>query len=77
MSELLNDVGGMEALIGSWIATTDVPCRMGVSAFTIPKGAIVAITQIDKGNNKVLVSAGPRDIDWKHTRFLNDFEPVI
>ena len=67
---MLND------LLGDWKATKDVQTRMGVTTFTIPKRAIVSVTQVDEGNQKVLVQAGPAMIDWKSNYFLNDFEPV-
>lgn len=63
-------------LLGDWRATKDVPTYMGFSAFTIPKGAIVAVKQQDNQNRKVLVVAGPSSIDWKHKNFLQLFERV-
>jgi len=63
-------------LLGDWQATSNVPTYMGFSAFTIPKGAIVAVKQQDSKNRKVLVEAGPSSIDWKHKNFLQLFERV-
>jgi hypothetical protein len=48
----------------------DTPTRMGISVFTLPAGAIVAVKQIDHRNNKVLVEAGPRTVDWMHESWL-------
>ena len=67
----------MEIVCGDWKAKKDVRCRMGVSVFTVPERAIVNVSQFDSERRKVLVSAGPRDIDWLPLNFLDDFEPVI
>lgn len=63
-------------LLGDWQATKDIRTIMGGAAFTIPKGAIVAVVQIDNTFNKVLIEAGPRMVDWKHPTFLQSFEVV-
>ena len=67
---MLND------LLGVWKATKDTQTRMGVTVFTLPKGAIVSVTRVDETNQKVLVQAGPSMFDWKSKYFLNDFEPI-
>ena len=66
----------MENLKGDWVAKVDVPTQMGFSVFTIPKGAIVAVKQVDKNNRKILVEASPQFIDWMHKNFLNLFEQI-
>ena len=67
----------MEIVCGSWKARKDVRCRMGVSAFTIPKNAIVTVKRFDQEHRKILVEAGPRTVDWMPLSFINDFDAVI
>ena len=63
-------------MIGSYQAVRDVKTGTSNSSFTLPKGAFISVTQVDKARNKILVEMGPGAIDWKHESFLNlhDFE---
>lgn len=63
-------------MIGSYQAKKDIPVRCGVTAFTLPERSIVAVTQVDAERRKVLVEFGPVQVDWKHERFLENFEPL-
>lgn len=71
-------MSNQECELGVWKATHDVRVRMGVSAFTLPRGASVLVTQIDYEYNNVLVDAGSRTTDWMPMSWLiNNFEFVV
>jgi len=66
----------MDNLIGSYKAVEDLRISTTRSSFTFPKGAIVAVKQVDSERDKVLIEFGPGDIDWKHKRVLENFEQL-
>lgn len=57
-------------MIGKYRANEATPFRCGVSAFTLPKGAAVEVTQVDIENQKVLMKVSSTDMDWFSMRFL-------
>jgi len=66
----------MMELLGSWQAVEDIPVRMNNKEFTLPRGAIAAVVQVDEDNQKVLLEMGPMDVDWFCRTVLNNFEKL-
>lgn len=66
----------MSDLRGSYRLMMERGFRVGVSAFTLPAGAIVAVIQQDDCHKKVLVEFGPRCCDWMPDAMLKDFERI-
>lgn len=64
----------MEDLIGDWQAKEDINFSNGA---TLPKGAIVAVFEIDRILNKVHFELGPNYGGWFSVNMLNDFEQVL
>lgn len=64
----------MSDLKGSYKLMMERGFRVGVSAFTLPVGAVVAVTQQDDFHGKVLVEFGPACVDWMPVAMLKDFE---
>ena len=50
--------------------------RCGISCFTLPEGATVKVSQLDKSTGKVLIHFGGRYVEWFSDSILNDFEKV-
>lgn len=59
---------------GSYKLMAERGFRVGITAFTLPKNAIVTVTQQDDFHNKVLVEFGPSTLDWMSDSILKDFE---
>ena len=59
---------------GSYKALKEIKVGSSNSAFTLPEGSIIAVTQHDKQGRQILVEMGPGCMDWKHESFLNAFE---
>lgn len=66
-------MSNQECELGVWKATHDVRVRMGISAFTLPEGASVKVTQIDPMRGKPCRSgqgqergrqSRPGGLDW-------------
>ena len=63
-------------LIGSYRLMIERGFRVGVSAFTLQAGSMIAVKQQDNSNKKVLVEFGPRCCDWMPIAMLKDFERI-
>lgn len=68
---------GLSAGLGDWRLKHDLRLRMGITAFGLQAGAIVAVTQLDSEYRKVLVEVGPAMCDWMSDSWLLEhFENV-
>lgn len=57
-------------MIGKYKADEVVSFQSGVSAFRLPKGSVVEVTQVDEENRKVLIKIDENTVDWFSDRFL-------
>lgn len=63
------------SLVGKYKTITDISLRLGISAGTIPKGAVVHIEQVDVQYGKVLFRSGS-DVDWIPDTILHKLEKI-
>lgn len=63
-------------MIGKYKLKNEKLFRCGVSAFTLPAGSVVEITQTDKEHRKILIKFGEREKDWYPDTYLGYLEKV-
>jgi len=63
--------------MGSWQAIKDIRQQDGMAVFTLPKGAIIAVTSFNTKHDKILVERGAGCADWFPVHILDDFEMLI
>jgi hypothetical protein len=61
---------GSNALLGRWKLKHDLRLRMGITAFGLPAGAIVTVTQLEPDMGNVMVCVDESTADWMSKYWL-------